>query len=459
MWQCEACNYQNEDDAQACLRCGVQHVSGEELRRPVEAASVAPRTTASDYREARLALADSVSGKGSKSSTLPVAALSLSVILLAVALYVAWSSGLFGSVEPTRGQPPAPITSLTPAPMGDAETKPPASLPDDGSEANEAPSEEIDEDPLLVLESGDAPKLPIIAKYKSILLALDEALAPGQFSGSIPRELAESEVASLDDLKKRAEEIAVSYQSFEKDAAEIAEGDATPYIEALRSAFVRRMADIVTRIGEARVIDADGTHPAYMAPDTLSTVVTAASKANAAPIRAAWDKVLAEQEEGSRNAHFGDQLAELSKYYDALRALHRDYQQKFSAAPPYTMKNGILGQSAATLLEQYDALATAIEELTVQFDTYSGGLKPESMSVRMKSIIKDFTELAQQDHLHCFTETYVIYSKDRDLNHPAYERLKGHYEFAKAHWIGFRDQYPGVYTRYETIWEQRWASD
>lgn len=455
MWHCEACGYHNEDLEGACAKCGAEHVSGQELQRPDGTAVLVPGSLTEDA---------AVPGKTTPSeepkpggSALPLIFLTVTTLMLLGAGYLAWTRGVFGAHPSPSGKLPqtaAPAQGAAPtSPVGGEPQA--AATPAAPNDSNQP----AQEDPLSLLDKPDAPALGALESYRDYLIGLDVQLHGFDFSFHAPAPLSAADTAALDQLKVLTEELASKYREFETAAGTATAETPLAAAELLRQAFVFRMAALVRIVGQARAIDIDGTHAAYMAPDTLAQVLTAAGKTDAAPLRSAWEAALKAQEEGSRNAKYGAQLAELSRRYDELRRLHNDYQKKFQDSPPYSVKNGILGATAAQLISSFDELARQVESQVESMEEYRSALPADSLSSRMEAVIADFTALAQQDHLYCFTETYKVYAKDRDLSNPAYEHLKEHYEFAKAHWPGFRDQYVGVYTQYEAEWDQRWGTD
>lgn len=472
MWHCEACGYHNEDLDDACARCGAEHVSGQALQRPEQAAAASAESLHGDAVPSPAACAASPqplpeapglssppAPANSKPPSSHIALLGLvaAVLLLLGAAYFAWSRGLLGTIPAPR----APGQQALSAPVNSAEEPAPAQPGIKGMEAAQdleapAPSEA---DPLALLDSPDLPALPELTASRDSLLELDSRMREFDFGAGPPGDLTTEAIAALDQLQALTQELATSYAEFEESTGVVLDEKAIPFVHAVREAYVRRMTSLVELIGKARATDSSGTHPAYMAPDTLSSALSKAGKADPAPVRAAWDAALSAQEEGSRNAKYGVQLSELSKRYEELRRIHEEYEKKFQESPPYSVKNGILGATAAQLLEDYDSLASRLEEHVSQFEAFTDSLDPDTLSRHMKTVMADYTSLAQQDHLYCFRETYSIYSKDRDLSHPAYERLRSHYEFVQSHWPEVASSYVSVYTEYEGIWTQRWATD
>ena len=86
-------------------------------------------------------------------------------------------------------------------------------------------------------------------------------------------------------------------------------------------------------------------------------------------------------------------------------------------------------------------------------------LDPQMNVERAKEISDEFLSLAQEDHMYAFSETYYLYENDKNLEHPAYERLRDHYEWANMHWPDIEGRYIQVFRSAVGRWAERWAQD
>jgi hypothetical protein len=142
---------------------------------------------------------------------------------------------------------------------------------------------------------------------------------------------------------------------------------------------------------------------------------------------------------------------------EKLKQTHLETDELLQAAPEYRVRGGMLNETARNLLDVYDGLAGRVEAAVTEFEAYTATLPRDHRSDRIDALIEEFNTLAQQDHLYAFQETYSIYEKDRELNHPAYQNLKVHYEWAKQHWPERAAAYEKIFHEAETKWADRWA--
>jgi hypothetical protein len=179
-----------------------------------------------------------------------------------------------------------------------------------------------------------------------------------------------------------------------------------------------------------------------------------------APLREHWQQVLHAREQLPLDIQNQEAYRQLQARYEALMEVHRQFNEAMHQAPPFHIRAGMLDKNAEQALTLYDALATKVEEFTVEFEQYRAGLDANTESDKRKELIKNFTDLAQADHYTCFLETYKIYAMDHDLTNDAYTRLIDvHYPFVKEHWPDKLASYDAASVQYEEEWKQRWHKE
>ena len=368
------------------------------------------------------------------------------LILILVALaglgavgYVAWQRGLLDSVFPQSGaQPPATQVKVVSAP-------PPTS------------GDTADEDQLDKL-SDNVSGLGPYRRYVDILHKLDAELDATKIDTASPGVLAELTRQRMHELQDIGSQFSRDYTDFEQRAVRDTAPMLQPYQEIVRQAFVERMRRFIATVGKAYVIEPKANFPVYTMSDTFIGTVKQAGRADPTVLTNEWLAAVHRQEQDVLSSQYAPQLAELQARIEKLKDLHRTTDQKLKAEPEYHIRGGSLGVTARELLDLYESLATQVEAQVVDFEKYVATLPPDhGGSDAIDAKIKEFNDLAQQDHFYAFSETYKIYEDDKDLDHPAYKRLKEHYEFVKTHWPKVEGNYVQVYTEAENKWAATWA--
>jgi hypothetical protein len=365
----------------------------------------------------------------------PVAA----ILLIAVALlglaavgYIAWQRGLLDSLVAPRTQP-------SPVKVSVVEDKS-AVAGDSGKDPLDRLNDEV---------GGIKP----YRQFAEVIRAMDAELEATKIESQAPGVLAEATKQRLYELQKLGTQFSTDYEDFETRAARDTQPKLQPYQDIVRKAFLERMRSIVNKAGQAYVVQKDANHPVFTIGDTFIAAVQRFGKADATPLRDEWLAAVHTEEQSELTVQYQPQIKEIQARIEKLKKTHREVDELLKAAPEYRIRGGVLGNTARSLLEIYDSLASRVEGDVVDFEQYVAKLPEENGgSDELKAKVDEFTQLAQQDHFYAFRETYKIYEQDRDLEHPAYARLKEHYKFVEEHWPTLKMQYQAQYSESETRW-------
>jgi len=228
------------------------------------------------------------------------------------------------------------------------------------------------------------------------------------------------------------------------------------YQGLVRDEFTARFNELVDLLAQAYAKDEQGQAADYAMVDTLQAQLAKYGQIDTTAYKERWARAVHGQGQLSLDRANKDVYLQLEARYEALLDVHNQFNEIAKTIPTYTVHGGILPDAAVKVLDAYDALATAIEKLAVEFATYKGTLSPDLDSDKRKALIGKFEKLAQDDHLLCFEGVYKVYAQDRELENPAYQNLKQHYEFIRQYWPSQEGKYIATYTRYEDLWAERW---
>jgi len=455
MWECLECHYVNDDWEESCQRCGLGKISPSLTAPPSagEPAQVQPAEPVPASGEAmpvrvRRTLAESRAAEGAatgrrrRMTLLETAGLLLVLISLGGCLavgYLAWRQGVLDHYLPEQLRSQGPGT---------------AGQQSEGGALTEA---ELLGDPLSDLETTRTSGFASFRRFIQPLRKAREELADVSFSSTAPATLSAESIVELDSLGGLGDQLLEHYSEFEPLAAKARGEELLRQVDVLRSEFAARFTELITALGQAYSRDGAATHTAYLLSDTIPNAVEQLGKIDPLPLREAWRKAVHAREQMFLDIKNDDVYRQLEARYSALVEVHNSANAALKSVPPVEWHGGVLSEDGAKLLDLYDGLATHVEKLVVEFEAYSATLTVELDSDRRRGLIKQFLDLAQGDHLLCFEEVYKIYARDRELSHPAYENLRVHYDFVKAHWPGRRSSYEEIFNRYEEEWQQRWG--
>jgi len=452
MWQCPECQFWNDEPDDNCVRCqrkrGAQP-SGAKGSQPAAQPQTQPRPAPAAKPvggppEGPEAAPDAVTRPAKRSSGLGAVEWIAIVVIAGCLVVLGWLG--FNAWRGEGATLPA-LANL----FGTADT---------GSQLNREQIAQLaeDESPLATVYQSKARNLKRFRPYADELLAVDtELLAlaePRMERGGLTAEAS----AYLDTLKATGDRLLTSLAAYEADCDKYRHEDLEPYLSLIRFEYLRLLDDVLTRVGAVYARDTVGEHAAYELSETIPAALGAGSSDHPELYQLTWAEAVAARQELLLNIEQEEEYKRLAAFASALKDYHRDFQASLDQLPPYQMRNGRLDQSARETLELLDALATTIEEMTVEFEEYTAGLELSALSDTNTAQLKKFESLAQEDHLYAFTEIYRIYANDRKLELPVYQRLKDHFAFAEQHWPEREMTYRRIYTQYEEEWAARWVS-
>jgi hypothetical protein len=312
--------------------------------------------------------------------------------------------------------------------------------------------------PLQVIYDADQRDLRHFQRYADSILDFENQLATLTVPDLSGKTLTEEIVAYLEQLNGLGNELLDDYRVFEQDAQRRRNAALDPYLEVIRQAYVSGMAALMTRTGEVYAQDDYAQHAAYGLSDVFANAMEEASPEAAAELRQLWLEYSGQRQEYLLNLAQVEETRRLSALLASLQEIRSSYQDGMSRLPPYQARNGLLNKAGRDILDLLDTLASNIEVVVQEYDDYAATLNIAELSNANLDLMNRLEELAQQDHLYAFTETYRIYAQDRKLEHPAYARLGDHFEFAEQHWPAQEMAYRRVYSKYEGEWAAFWAN-
>jgi hypothetical protein len=476
MWTCSGCNYHNEDWDETCQRCGIERISSQALepaatgapphadatlvaplaaqlhQQVANAAQPAPEypaTTTPPPQIVALELPAATPPRPRKTEALLIVLILVILASLAGVVYLAWWRELLDPYLPEQMRRVLPYA-------------PPATGADAASGTPQAALSEQDilEDPLDRIDQGSAPGLNTLKPFAKSLRTARQTLMETTFHDAELGTLTPESQQLLASTAALGEGLLKDYQSFEDKAARITNEKTAEYKQLLRDEFLKRFIELFDVIGQAYALDKTGQNQAYVLSDNVPRVLEQYKQIDPAPLRERWQQVLHAREQLFLDMKNQEEYRQLRARYEALLEVHNSFKDAMKAVPPYHIRAGMLDQNAEQALTLYDALATKIEDLALEFEQYRGGLDANTESDKRKELLKNFTDLAQTDHYTCFLETYKIYAMDQDLTHDAYTRLvEVHYPFAKEHWPEKVTSYDNASYQYEEEWKLRWHKE
>lgn len=438
MWQCPECKYWNDEPAQRCERCEAER--DEEPDAPAESHD----TRESAPLQLDIQAAAPAGKRWSVLERVALAVILVCVLVLGAVALLLWRGGLSladltGGANQGEGQG-GTTAVLTPASGG-------------------AEEEAAAEHPLEPIYADDQRGLGQLRPFADEVMDYEEQAgglaAPALGGGALPPEAADY----LARLRELGEELLDSYESFAAEAPDWDDPDLDPYVKLLRDGYQAAMADVLGRIGAVYSRDDYGQYSAYGLSDTLAAAVEAVDPARAEELRAVWLTYVGERQEFLLNQAQVEETRRLSALEAGLREIRDNFQRSLNQLPPYTAHNGLLDGAGRDTLDLLELLATNIEVAVGEYEEYVATLSVAELSRANRDLMSRFLDLAQQDHLYAFTETYRIYAQDRRLEHPAYGRLAEHYAFVEEHWPELQMSYRRVYSNYEAEWAAMWAND
>lgn len=448
MWQCPQCNYHNDDWDEACAKCAAP-------KPEPEPAPVAESEAANGQPAGAAPLEASMPAPGTllpqpipapaKKKRDPVILLSLLLVV-----FMLLTLGLLGYIAWQRGMITLPLPAMTSQPAtSDTDT---ALLMED--DATLAP---VELDPLQTLaaarEREARPYLPLAEKLlvHREELALLSAPPPGMGDN-----LTAEQTAFLDQLNTKGQTLLTEYKEFEELANQDDHLETTGYQDALAEEFGNQFEEVTQLIGQIYGSNTSDMHNAYLLPDLIKATVAPGRRISLAKISETWSSALENRAQRKLDAQFPEEIQQLSARLEALKQVHRDFKEQLDALPPYEVRAGNLSKAGEDALVLLDGLMTAVEGLVQEHTEYTQTLSEIELSDHMQQLQDEFTKLAQEDHFFCFSEVCRLSVDDRNLEHPAYDALRQHYQFVDHVWPALSIEYLKAFDDSERNWHSKW---
>jgi hypothetical protein len=435
MWTCPQCEYRNEEWDEACAKCG----TAKPVAAPVAAA---PAQTAPEAGDATvITVPPAKRAPKRKRKVDPVALLIVLLIVFMLATltllgYIAWQRGLIDL--PLLGQGGA--SGLAGAPAG-----------------GEVGLEPVALDPVQdLLDSRERGVRP----YKKFAEELLQSRA--NLSGlSAPQpgpddKLTTEQQAFLDQLNTFCHNLITSFAGFEEQANKDTSLDATGYQGTIAAEYTSQFERVVELIGQVYGGDTSSSHDAYLLPDLIKSSVAVGRRVSLTKIDELWTRAKEARVQRKLDAEHPEEIKQLTARLEALKEVHRQFKAELDALPPYQARAGNLNETGVKALYLLDSLMTGVEKLVEEFQEYTGTFGEMEQSATMKQLQEEFIKLAQEDHFFCFSEICRISVNDRDLEHPAYENLRQHYEFVEQTWSDQAIAYLEAFNNSERDWRIKW---
>jgi predicted outer membrane protein len=435
MWQCPQCGLKNEDIDELCLRCQAPRQAAAAEDAKIAAAVPGAVQAALNAQPPTALLPVSPASRPRRGmESLAIAIIVISLLGLCGVAYVAWTQGVFDAKQSKVVVTPVTV-----------------------SEGDKAPDLAV-EDALAAIEQSDKRELRPYRPHVELLRSVDKALLETSVEVDAPGVLSEKSRQQLHALADLGRSVSTAYLEFEEQSGD-RDRSGLAETEQLRRAFIERMTRMVDKAGDAYIVDDDLNHPVYMLSDSFASAIEQGGAGDGQPLRERWLKVVHGRDQRLLDDDHSDDYLQLQARIDTLREIHANYASALAAIPPYKIRGGFIGKDAELALESYEGLATKVEEVVIEFETFISAYPEQDQPDRMKKMVDEFTALAQEDHLFAFRETYRIYAQDRALKHPAYDRLKDHYAFVEQHWPANAGTYRQIYLQYEEEWAKAWDED
>jgi hypothetical protein len=416
MWQCNSCEYLNEEIDEACQKCcQARAEAAEPGDQPAHAVPDEQGKPAAEQKE--------------QAATNAVSILLIIACVLAIGAvgYLAWQRGLIGQLFPA-GEPVA-VTDT--------------SVVDDlWADAPPAPAQ------------FERKARPARTAIDDMLVAAANTAVNYSEDGALTGETDEA----LRDLAGLGRDLVWQYQEFENAVAEANDPLLGEYAQFVRDRFQQAMLASLEVTARAYSRDATGGHPAYLLSDEYVQAADNFGLIDTAELEAVWDSAVHARRQRELDRQYAGQYRELAARVAALEEIHGEFNAQLSAMPPYTVRSGVLGKDARDLLTLLGELADKIELMVIEFEDYRTGLTGLEPSDRMQEYIAQFDSLARTDHLYAFEEIYKLYEQDKELVHPVYTQVSGYYQFALDHWSESAMRYQEIYQASEVTWAMRWGN-
>lgn len=446
MWECSICGYFNEGFDDLCAKCGEGQAAsspGGELKpsqmqdKPVQAAeSSAPQPAVSGVPPVSASPA-----KAASADRLLVAIIVVAAIAVCALAFVAFSRGQFPGQKQTNQAASIPGGST-------------AQLANPNDSSHFLRVENLDEELILVRKYKNR-----LARYTKELNQAWTALLGKQPQQVQPGQLAAESLAELEAFIEVGADLVFAYQAFEEYILENNEPHLNEAAVLMRSQFSAAFYLLIRTIADYRGCDITGVHEAYLLGDTVPSALEEVGWVAGQPFRDIWIDARYASRQIELDLAYEEYYLQLEARYEALEQIHHEFNNTLKQIPPTKVRAGILGKDAKALLAALDAYASAVEAFALEFEEYAATLTNLDSSDQLEHYLAMNRELAQEDHLFCFMEAYKMYVKDKDLVHPAYGNLAGHFEFVKQTWPRQEETYMAVYRQYEAEWLLYWRPD
>jgi hypothetical protein len=436
MWQCKECEYHNDDWDESCLRCGAERVN-HDVSTLVEAA---PDDTLTHQKIAEEATEQDSKGttpqpKSKKSrlsfaETFAILVIAVCVLGIVVIAYFAWSRG---TLALPWGSPADVVTEDAVLPAM--------------TEAEDQLSDELRE-----IKQGKDRKLRSYRRFADVLETTAQQSAKISLIAMVGEEAQAKNLEALPQIGELVGTLLEEYKRFEQHAAKNSNIELLPYIKAVRAEFISSFSALFSKQGQVYIYDTDRSRTEYLLVDTVINDISQMGYADVEPLHETWRQVVHNREQRILDEQYADIYAEIGEHQAQLNAVHNEHNRRFQQIAPYNIRFGHLDVNARQYLEVLASLAAAVEEQVLEFEQYKSELAELRESDRLLQLYEEYKKLAQEDHLHCFTEVYRMYVRDKDLTHPAYASLADRYAFVEEHWPREAIVYQQIYMQCEAEW-------
>lgn len=463
MWECQSCNYLNEDLDEQCARCAAGRISSEladsrsEEELPVDATQVVavikPAASAVPAPAAQTALRSKP-----KAERGALAFVLIGLVILAGLLYYAWWIGRLDPaiywtygvlhLEPPGGFPPAD-TSAT------AETAEPALDPLD-----------------TILEArirGIKPLRKVAEQLyarRNELNTLHTQVAFTLASGSVQLPLQNTDPTASDKgeqapsidsvLQQLGERMLLEYGEFRLMASRAEAVELQDSVQILRDEWEAQFSQWLGIAGDLYAIDPSGQSPLYLLPDRIVAECTQDAPQAAERLKQRWSDAVNARQQHQLDEQLSDEYLQLQARIAAVDEVRDQFNAAAASLPEYHIRAGVLPQAAMQYLELLEKLLATMEALSLDSEQFEQTLDSALTSEKLEQYQKSLLQKLQEQHLFAFTEIYRLYAQDEALAHPVYQNLAGHMGFVQQHWPRAEGAYRSVYTKYEQEWASRW---
>jgi hypothetical protein len=368
---------------------------------------------------------------------------------LAVA-YLAWARGMLILPVWLDSRLPTP-------PAGLAQKRAPTTLAANGTPAAAAPKPQAastDEDDLLSkLADSREPRLRALRKFGPVLKELQGELMAVELEAEPTATDTALRARQIEELQGINKELLKEYNEFEDLAAKADAPETEDMLAGLRQAFAERCGLWLDLLGHDYLNDPQIDTGTYVMADELVQAVAARGRLDPDAIQAHWTAAVRARQQRILDAAYATQYEEVGARISTVHELRRKFNDAAQQLGALNMGSGHLTPQAAALLEMYDDYANKLEAMWTDWKAYAATLPSASdLPDDLNTAVKRYVDLLKSEHLDCFTQEYRIYASDRRLDHPAYQHLKDHYQFAKMEWPATDGDYRAVFMQYEAEW-------